>query len=206
MLEEIFITVYFTDLIDIKCFQALHHLLPPATISLDSDSENDGKKADKSKVVLQKRGRRNTKSSQKKNWKVPTKPTKRHPGVIDSKKSTLLLIDHQQSVKEEIEKFAVSQRKAKSLRFHPIMAVVMNERSLPRKFYVFVENLLYETESFRNCMETYMKSFWVFSLDYPKEGKRVCKCMAQLCFNLYSDDKSLSTIIKDWMHEITTNE
>lgn len=168
---------------------------------MDSESEGDCEKNDSSKTVLQRKGMKN------KDFKKSKRGAKkRHPSIKDARKSTLLIVNHEQNVKEEVEKFANSQKTEKGLGFHPIMVVVINERSLPKKFYVFVENLFYETESFRNCIETYIKSFWVFNLRYPKEGGRVCKFLLQLCFNLKSDDKSLTTIIKDLNHSIHTNK
>ncbi|KAL5288809.1 hypothetical protein ACFFRR_009178 [Megaselia abdita] len=210
------------DLLDIKCFHALHHLVPQGTISLDSDSDGEGDKntekslailqrkrpkqqtTDKPKAAPKKKGKSN--SNTENNGKALKIKNTRHPSVNDSKKSTLLLISHGQGVMEEIEKYAVSQQDVKKLRFHPIMAVVLNERGLPTKFYVLVENLLYETENFRNCLETYIKSFWVFNLKYPKEGKRACQFLLQLCFNIKSDDRSLTTIIKDLQHLNKTNK
>lgn len=102
-------------MIDIKCFQAIHHLIPPGPISLDSDSEDGGIVNDSD--ALQEKTPKTTKRTKGKQ----EKKKKRNPSVIDSRNSTILLISPQESVKEQVVKFANSQRKDKSLKFHPIM-------------------------------------------------------------------------------------
>lgn len=174
-------------MLDIKCFQAIHHLLTPGPISADDDVIIDGP------IILKRKNTRLTSAaSTEKN-----KYEKRNPGVNDSIKSTLLVLDSKQSVKEEVQKFGLSQQKEKKLLFHPIMVVVLNEQKNPHKFYAIVEDLLFETQSFLDCINTYMKLFWVVNCEFPKEGARTCKFIQQLFFNLNTDDAELKTIIKD---------
>lgn len=136
-------------------------------------------------------------SSKKDKQQNKEKYKKRHPGVQDSIKSTILILNNHQSIIEEIDSFGLSQQKQKKLLFHPIMVVVLHDKKLPRTFYAFVEGLLYERESFLHCISTYMQLFWVFSCFYPKEGSRVCQFIQQLFFNLKADDTELTTKIND---------
>lgn len=168
---------------DIKAFQAIHHLVPPKTISSDLSIGDE--------IRMKKRLRqRNTKGE-----KRPTK--KRNPSIRDSRNSTLLVLSEFQNVIEEVTKFATIQVKEKKLLFHPIMVVVLDGRSQPKKFYVSVEKFMNEVESFIHCLNTYFKTFWLFDLGYPMEGSRSCMFIQELFFGLKSPDSGITSIISD---------
>lgn len=177
---------------DIKCLQAIHHLVPPVMIVPDTDSIDENC----SPFTVKKRDNSSRKVDKPKNRSKNIK-FRRKPSILDARNSMLLILASNQNMMEEIKKFAVIQMKEKGLKFHPIMVVILNDKDFPVKFYVCIETIALEVESFLHCVNTYFKIFWVFDLEYPKEGSRGCKFLQELFFEVKSFDSSIPTIIGD---------
>lgn len=128
----------------------------------------------------------------------------RKPSVLDSKKSTMLIIDGSKNIRE-VKMFAEPQRKQKKLNFHPIMVIKIDENKQPVKFYVLYEDIIYETESSIINLDTFFKVFWVYNFEYPKEEARSLKFLQELFFDMRTDGSAISTLVKDLVFELNRN-
>lgn len=174
---------------DSKCFQALHHLLIPAQFAVEELDDN---------MEMRRMGRSGNKKKSKKAKKTDQekKAKPNHPTTQDSKNSTLLICDYGQNVKEQVQALAERQKK-KKIEFCPIMAISLDKFKKPAKFYVFCSDIFWEVESFIQCIDVYIKTFFVFDVAYPKEGEKCCKFLIGLFFNFETDDGKVGTLIND---------
>ncbi|KAL5275071.1 hypothetical protein ACFFRR_001194 [Megaselia abdita] len=208
------------DIAEIRCFEAIHHLLVPRSFAITDSESVEGAVA----ILARRNGK--PKGKPKKRQKVPvnvinievlqeshvapvekslnnkSKGLIRKPSINDSKRSTILLINHNQNVQEVIQNFARDQLKQKKLMFHPIMVIIMNENRDPIKYFVYIDHIYMEAPSFKQLLNCYMQSFYVYDLEFPAEGSLVCEFLAELFFKFSSGNEHISTIINDMTAEL----
>lgn len=178
----------FTVLRNIRGFEALHFILTPTSFSTAVE-ENDN-----SEIILEKKGKRNNNKS---------KLERRKPSSEDSKSSTLCICSHNENVVESVKKLAEIQKK-KKLNFNPVIVIHLNEQNNPAEYYVFIDHLYLKLSSFEECLLIYLKSFFVYDLEYPKEGRFVCLCLQEIAFAIDSQHGRVQTFIKDMEKDLSS--
>lgn len=143
--------------------------------------------------------RSNTKNNNAKLSKIPKNRIK--PSSEDSKCSTIYTCGNKEHVKEAVAKLALIQKK-KRLNFNPIMIVHLDESDFPSKFFVFVDHLYMVLSTFKQCLVAYLKSFYVYDVEYPKEGKLVCLFLEEVGFGIDSKDAKIKAFIRDMKKEL----
>lgn len=137
----------------------------------------------------------------KKGTKSSRNKTKaRRPAVSDSLDSTLILCGKDDNIKEKVLEVGSKQAK-KHLEFHPIIVCTRDSEGIPLKFYVMIDHFYLEVETFKHAIGTFIQSFFVFDVFYPPEASNVCKFIAEMFYNINSDDATVSTFIKDLKSE-----
>lgn len=139
------------------------------------------------------RGRRKDKNSDsnEKRRNIANRAT-----IFDSRKSTLMICDYGQNIQEEIIKYA-EQQIAKKIRFHPLMVITLDKFKKPLKYYVFVDSIYLQVKDFKTCIDIYMKIFYVLNLEFPSEGQKVAKFLAELFYQFESQDALVRALVKD---------
>lgn len=187
----------FTEMKDIHAFSALHVIFPPHVIAID---ENiffyDGINLEKRNIRSQNLGVGTEEGNAQVTKANKGRKKTRNPGSKDSKNSTIIICNYNENVKEQVVSFAERQ-KAKKLRFHPIMAVVLDKEKKPSKYCVFINHIYMEAESFKHALQAYMQSFFVFDLHFPKDAVKVCKFLQELFFKIPSGDTDIENFISD---------
>lgn len=181
-------------MIEIKSFLGIHHLLPPVQFAACHVESTDIDLNTKDKPVVKKKEKKGNKDAADANELKKNTPNR--ATIFDSRKSTLMICDYGQNVQEEIMKYA-EQQMQKKIRFHPLMAVTLDKFKKPSKYYVFVDSIYLQVKSFKTCIDTYMKIFFVLNLEYPPEGQKVNKFLAELFFKFESNDAIVRALVKD---------
>lgn len=151
----------------------------------------------KKKSIFKKKGKKANEHKDDGNENIEAKAKKPHrPGTKDSKNSTLLICDYGQNVQEQVNAFAERQAQRK-IDFTPIMAVSLDQAKKPVKFYVFCNDIFWQVDSFKKCLDIYIKTFFVLDVAYPKEGVKCCEFVAAFFFNFPTTDGKINTFIRD---------
>lgn len=99
-------------------------------------------------------------------------------------------------VQNIIEKLA--QEAASSGNFSPKIIYYTNEMNIPYKFYVCVNEVIYETRTAVTAIDVFFKIFFVFDLSYPKECINMMTFMQYFFYNiLYEDDIRSSKLLNN---------
>lgn len=108
--------------------------------------------------------------------------------VEDSIKSTMLILNDEQGFQAEVLKFAQEKRRQK-MHFHPIMGVFLNTDKKPYVFVLFVNNIVIKCSSFEDLLKMFLRSFFLFNMEYSSEGRLACKFLAYILFK-YEEENS----------------
>lgn len=169
-----------------NAFMGLHELFTTGSIAIFENIEENASAPFEKKHVSQK------KSSSRRNGRKPTI----RPSFKDSRNSTLLICTNDENVREEVDKLAERQ-KFKRLPFHPIMVVVTDQHKNPVYYSVFINHIYMNVPSFKQALSSYLQSFSVFDVHFPREGAKVCKFLYELFFDIKSNDGDIETFISD---------
>lgn len=180
----------------IRGFLGLHHILTPTSYSCEEICvETNG-------ISLAKRSRKQQISDKK---RLSKQEKLRKPSIEDSKMSTILLIKYNNKVGEEVINFAKSQMKLKKLAFHPIMAIHLDSNNEPSKYFLYIDHIYMEAYSFKDLLSSYIQSFFVFDLDFPKEGKLICQFLSEMFFEQKSGNPRVANLITELNSTINGN-
>lgn len=104
-------------------------------------------------------------------------------------------------INEEVQKIS-EERAAKKMSLNPFVLYFEDEKSMPCKFFVCINHLVYEVGMFITALDTLVKSFFVFDLAYPEEGVNTLTFIQHFFLQIYLSTDIESNMINSLMCDI----
>lgn len=114
--------------------------------------------------------------------------------------SILIQAEHGETIKDLVEK--LSKEAATSNTFSPTIIYYVNDENIPHKFYVCVNDLMYETETAVTAIDILFKIFYVFDLAYPDKCTNLLTFIQHFFYNIYYECDFRSSKLMNLMIQI----
>lgn len=102
-----------------------------------------------------------------------------------------------QDIVDEISKKDVANKN-----FNPTIIYYNNDDHIPYKFYVVVNDVMYETQNIVTAVDIFFKIYFVFNLQYPDECKNLLVFIQGFFYNIYLEGDFRSSKLLDLMTDI----